>query len=81
MASNLRAGAGEIDLLVALDGRVVAVEVKTRIGDDPMISVTAAKRRRLAATLARLHPRPQRLDVVAVRFEPDGVWVRWVRGV
>ena len=79
LARNLRAGHGEVDLLVAFGPVVAAVEVKSRIGAEPEVSY--AKAHRLAATLSRLNPRPQRLDVVTVLFERDGVWVRWVQDV
>ena len=81
LARNVRSGPGEIDLLVALAGRIVAVEVKTRIGDDPMLSMTAEKERRLGEAVSRLRPRPHRLDVVAVRFDAGGASIRWLRDV
>ena len=81
LGSNLRSGPGEVDLLVAFGPTLVAVEVKTRIGDDPMLAFTADKERRFAAAAGALRPRPQRRDVVTVRLERDGVWVRWLKGI
>jgi Holliday junction resolvase-like predicted endonuclease len=81
VASNLRSGPGEVDLLVSFGGAVVAVEVKTRIGEDPLIQVTAEKERRMWEAASRLRPRPERIDVVAVRFDGSGVTIRWVPGV
>jgi len=81
VASNLRAGPGEIDLLVAIGGRVVAVEVKTRVGEDPLIQLTGEKERRMWEAASRLRPRPSRIDVVAVRLDRRGATVRWVQGV
>ena len=59
----------------------VAVEVKTRIGEDPRLAMTMEKERRFMAAARALRPRPDRLDMVAVRFERDGVWIRWLRGI
>jgi hypothetical protein len=39
------------------------------------------KERRFLAAAQALRPRPDRMDVVAVRFQHDGVWVRWLRGI
>jgi len=80
VAANLRHGKGEIDLLVQLGGRTVAVEVKTRRVGDPLDSFTADKRRALGRTAAGLVPRPSRIDLVAISAGPDGVAVRWVPG-
>lgn len=81
LAKNLRAGRGEIDLVVALDGGVVAVEVKTRIEEDPADQLTAEKRRRMREAAAAIHPRPGRLDLITVRLDTGGATVRWIRGV
>ncbi|MBI5156775.1 MAG: YraN family protein [Acidimicrobiia bacterium] len=81
MASNLRSGQGEIDLLVVIGGRVVAVEVKSRIGEDPLIQLTSEKERRMREAAAAVRPRPWRIDVVAVRFDRSGITIRWVPGV
>jgi Holliday junction resolvase-like predicted endonuclease len=81
IASNLRAGRGEIDLLMRLDGRVVAVEVKTRIGVDPLTQMTELKRDRLRRAAYQARPRPTRIDVIAVMFDTTGATIRWVRGI
>jgi Holliday junction resolvase-like predicted endonuclease len=81
VATNLRSGPGEVDLLVSFRGVVVAVEVKTRVREDPLIQVTAEKERRMWEAASRLRPRPGRIDVVAVRFDGSGVTIRWVPGV
>jgi Holliday junction resolvase-like predicted endonuclease len=79
---NHRTRAGELDLIVA-DGRtIVFVEVKTRSagGLDPLLAITAQKRRRIrglaAAWLAEHpgHPRrgELRFDAVAVVLDQSG---------
>lgn len=78
---NVRAGRGEIDLLVRWDGKLVAVEVKTRQGGDPRTSFTRDKASKVRATMKRLKPRPQRLDLVAVEVGPAGADIRWLPGV
>ncbi len=81
---NYRTRAGEIDLIVS-DGRVtVFAEVKARRagGLDPLLALTAVKRRRMralaAAWLADHGSRPRtaavRIDAVAVVFDAgDGL--------
>lgn len=64
------------------DGAVlVAVEVKTRVGEDPVIGLTEAKRRRLRTAVSRLDPRPHRIDAVTVRFDTSGVTIRRLRDI
>jgi Holliday junction resolvase-like predicted endonuclease len=77
----VRSGRGEIDLLVWVEGRLVAVEVKTRVGEDPLVQLTEEKRRRMRQAANRLDPPPARIDLVTVRVEPAGVTIRWLRGV
>lgn len=81
LASNLRSGRGEIDLLIREAGSIVAVEVKTRVGADPLIQITAAKERRMRQGAARLRPKPVRIDVVTVRLDSGGALVRRLYGV
>jgi len=64
-----------------MDGVVVAVEVKTRIGEDPADQLTAAKERSMRVAAASLRPRAARVDLVTVRFDRSGTTVRWIRGV
>ena len=73
---NVRCGRDEIDLVVFVDGARVAVEVKSRWRDDPVVGFTpskAARVRRAAASLGI-----QRVDLVTVAFGPDGAGVRHV---
>lgn len=81
LGSNLRSGPGEVDLLVAFGATVVAVEVKTRIGGDPMLGFTADKERSFAAAARALRHRPHRRDVVTVRLDDAGATIRWLRDV
>ncbi len=83
VARNWRVREGELDLVVALEGRLVICEVKTRrtaLFGSPFEAVTAQKQarlRRLAVRFLRAHPAlgpgALRFDVAAVT--PDGVEV------
>ncbi len=79
MASNVRSGKGEIDLLVDIGGRIVAVEVKTRVGEDPLSQLTRDKERSMWEAASRLRPRPMRIDVIAVRLDRGGATIRWIQ--
>ena len=81
LARNVRVGRDEIDLVVALEGSLIAVEVKTRICVDPSIQLTTDKERRLRDAAGRLRPRPHRIDLVTVEIRPSGALVRWLRDV
>jgi len=81
VARNLACPCGEIDLLVSVDGLLVAVEVKTRVGGDPADQFTVAKQRAMREAAASLHPRPDRVDLVTVRFDRSGATMRWIRSV
>lgn len=81
VAHNVRAGRGEIDLLVRWGRELVAVEVKARVGADPRPSFSSDKARKVRATMRLLAPRPHRLDLVAVEVGQAGVGVRWLPGV
>ena len=82
---NFRTRAGEIDLIVSDTDTTVFAEVKTRHsgGFDPLLAITAAKRRRmrsLAAAWLSTHPvRPYtpalRIDAVAVIVDARGTLV------
>ena len=76
---NRRVGRGEIDLLVTLEGKLAAVEVKTRIGIDPISQITRLKRDRMRR--AAREAGASRVDIVTVRFDRAGATLRWVRGV
>ena len=60
---------------------MVAVEVKTRIGEEPETHLTVEKRRRMGEAAMRLDPIPDRIDAVTVRLGRDGAAIRWLRGV
>ncbi|NNC93017.1 MAG: hypothetical protein HKN80_11065 [Acidimicrobiia bacterium] len=78
---NVRAGRGEIDLLLRMQSRLVAVEVKTRVGSDPRPSYTVDKADHVWETVRRLQPRPSRVDLVAIALTADGATIRWLPGV
>ncbi|MGI9649130.1 MAG: YraN family protein [Acidimicrobiia bacterium] len=78
---NVWAGRGEVDLLVRWDRKLVAVEVKTRLGADPRLAFTFDKARKVRDTMRLLSPRPSRLDLVAVEVGRAGAEVRWIPGV
>jgi Holliday junction resolvase-like predicted endonuclease len=80
VARNVRSGRGEVDLLVIVDGQLVAVEVKTRADHDPVVQLTPSKRRRMVAAARMLDPRPSRIDVVTVLMGADGATIRWLKG-
>ena len=77
VARNVRAGRGEIDLLVRFGRQLAAVEVKTRHDADPLEAFTPEKARRVREAAARLRPPVHRIDLVAVRLTDAGVEIRW----
>jgi putative endonuclease len=69
---------GELDLIV-LDGRQrVAVEVRSRWGEDPLVAFDESKLERVRRSARVLRPRCTRIDLVTVSFGPEGVDVRWL---
>jgi putative endonuclease len=79
---NYRTRGGEIDLVVCDERCTVFAEVKTRRsgGLDPLLSITADKRRRMRALAAawladhpgRARTATVRIDAVAVVLDPTG---------
>ena len=82
MGRNVRVGRGELDLVAILEGRPVAVEVKTIRGgglEDASFafnSEKAAQVRRLANQLGI-----SRVDLIAISVDRRGVDFRWVQEV
>lgn len=75
----MRVGRGEIDLVIALRGIRVAVEVKTvQTGglDDPAYAFTPTKAAQVRFLANRLGI--QRVDLVTVSIRPFGVEIRWI---
>ncbi len=75
---NYRTRAGEIDLVVCDRTTTAFVEVKTRRagGLDPLLAITAVKRRRMRALAAAwLSDRPQRPRTTALRIDAVAVVV------
>jgi putative endonuclease len=75
---NYRTRAGEIDLVVSDQRTTVFAEVKTRRsgGLDPLLSITALKRRRMRALAAAwLVERPARPRTAALRIDAVAIVV------
>ena len=82
LARNIEIGRGEIDLVVRVDGRRIAVEVKTiQTGglDDPAYAFTPAKAAQVRFLANRLGI--CRVDLVAVSMTSRGVGIRWIPDV
>jgi putative endonuclease len=76
---NVRVGRDEIDLIVELDGRRVAVEVKAALGAvAPEEHFDAAKEANLRRAVRQLEPPIARIDLVTVVLDGDGATVRWI---
>lgn len=76
---NIRIGPDEIDLLVELDGRRVAVEVKAGRGAiAPEDHFDAAKQAHLRRAVQGLDLPVSRIDLVTVVFGRGGATVRWI---
>ncbi len=76
---NVRVDGGEIDLLVELDGSIIAIEVKTIVGaGDPLERIDTHKREVVYRSVAGLGRRIDRVDAIAVQLFDDHVAVRWV---
>ena len=89
LARNVRASAGEIDLVALEDETLVFCEIRTRRSagqGGALESVTPVKQRQVVRVaeyfLARhphLHARPIRFDVVAIEVRGDDVAITHVR--
>ncbi len=77
LARNVRAGGGEIDLVVRIGGELAAVEVKTASQGDPAVNFTSEKERRVRRAALALAPAVRRVDLVTVALADDGVTFRW----
>jgi putative endonuclease len=78
VARNLVVPNGELDL-VMLDGRRrVAVEVRSRWGEDPLVAFDDSKLERVRRAAHAASPRCSRIDLVTVRIRPEGVDIRWL---
>jgi putative endonuclease len=90
IASNVGYRFGELDLVMREGDAIAFIEVRyrrdARFGGAPL-SVTAAKRRRIAQAASAwlaAHPsearRPCRFDVVAISGTPQQPQIEWIRG-
>ena len=77
LGRNIRAGRGEIDLIIKDGSVIVAVEVKT--GTTAFEHFTDAKVDALRRTMQRLRPSPRRLDLITVTPDAGRVTIRWYR--
>lgn len=78
VARNVVVPNGELDLVV-LDGRQrVAVEVRSRWGEDPLVAFDDSKLERVRRSAHATRPRCTRIDLVTVTFGPEGVDIRWL---
>lgn len=75
---NVRVGRDEIDLVIRIDGRLAAVEVKTGLGSQsrPWENFDDHKAERIRRASDELSIR--RIDLVAVELSSEGVTVRWL---
>ncbi|MCP4309469.1 MAG: hypothetical protein GY926_06700 [bacterium] len=76
---NLRIGRGELDLVVSLDGELVAVEVKTGSvgpGNDPIHHFDDAKQYQVRALATQRGV--YRVDYLGVAVSAAGVTIRWL---
>ena len=78
---NVEVAGGEIDLVVRHGRTTVAVEVRSRWMDDPVDAFDHDKHRQVSVLARTLDPACGRIDLVAVRFHPGGVDIRWVPAV
>jgi putative endonuclease len=82
VAANRKVGRGEVDLIVAISDEEAVVEVRSvrspagPTRPDPVDAFDFAKSVQVRRLAARL--RIKRIDLVAVRFTPDGIDIRWV---
>ena len=81
IARNVRLGHDEIDLVVAVAGVRVAVEVKTRVGADPAGEFTPDQAFRLRRAARALDPPATRCDLIAIIAGDTGVTLDWRRSV
>lgn len=80
LARNQRVGRGEIDLVAAIDGVKVAVEVKTGAGRaDPVHHFDTAKAAQVRSLAVKCGV--HRVDYVGVALSADGAVVRWLPGI
>ena len=81
IATNVRTGHDEIDLLASIDGVRTVVEVKTsdeRTGIDPMDHFDDEQLHRAWRAADSLTPPARRVDVIAITVGQTGYDVRWV---
>ena len=79
LGRNLRVERNEIDVLAAIDGERVAVEVKTAAawwgGGDPGAGFDRGQAQRIWTAARELHIR--RVDLICVVVSRNGIDIRW----
>ncbi|MDH4309313.1 MAG: YraN family protein [Acidimicrobiia bacterium] len=78
VARNVVVPEGELDLLAVIDGVRVAVEVRSRRGEDPLEAFDDRKLDRVRRSAARVNPPCRRVDLITVAFGEEGVEIRWL---
>ena len=83
VATNLRVGADEIDLVAVDEGRRAAVEVKytTRRGTDPLAAVDSSKLDRVRRASSQTRFGIARIDLLGISDCDGVVEIRWLVGV
>ncbi len=81
LARNVRAGRGEIDLVVRFGDGAAAVEVKTAHDVEPLANFSDRKAAAVRRTARALVPPVHRVDLVTVTLRAEGVAFRWLRDV
>lgn len=75
---NVEVAGGELDLVALIGRRRVAVEVRSRWGEDPLASFDDSKLDRVWRSARSAQPSCTRVDLITVRFDREGVELRWL---
>ncbi len=78
---NVRVGRDEIDVIVRMDGHLIAIEVKTGLGAGtrPWENFDDEKNAKIRRAVRVLSIR--RIDLITVELTTEGASVRWLPGV
>ena len=81
LGRNIENEHGEIDLVAKIGGQLVALEVRTRIGTDPIDAFDWSKIDRVRRTAAHLQPPCSRIDLITIELTDSGANIRWLPDV